>query len=64
MSKREFHDPVLSHAGRRLLDRRGFLTHAAGGLGGIALANLLADEGLLLGGERRRFDPPSIRRLR
>jgi Protein of unknown function (DUF1501) len=39
--------PVLSHAGRRLLDRRGFLTHAAGGLSGIALAQLLAAEGLL-----------------
>ena len=30
-----------------LLDRRSFLRHAAGGLGGIALAALLAEEGLL-----------------
>ena len=31
----------LSHAGIDLLDRRGFLGHAASGLGGIALASLL-----------------------
>src|SRR5688500_4661261 len=37
----------LSHAGRRLLDRRAFLADAASGLGGIALAALLADQGLL-----------------
>lgn len=30
-----------------LLDRRGFLGHAATGLGGIAFASLLADQGLL-----------------
>ena len=41
--------PNLSHAGRRLLDRRRFLAGAAEGLGGIALASLLADEGLLAG---------------
>src|SRR5690242_11206776 len=35
---------VLSHVGRRLLDRRGFLAHAGTGLGGIALASLLAGE--------------------
>ncbi len=41
---------VLSHAGRRLLDRRNFLAHAGTGLGGIALAGLLA-------GEARAADP-------
>lgn len=39
--------PILSPTGRRLLDRRGFLQHAGAGLGGIALAALLAEEGLL-----------------
>src|SRR5271157_4707408 len=37
----------LSLAGMRLLDRRNFLSHATGGLSGIALAGLLAREGLL-----------------
>jgi hypothetical protein len=32
----------LSHAGRRMLDRRGFLQQGGTGLGGIALASLLA----------------------
>jgi hypothetical protein len=45
--------PTLSNSGRRLLDRRNFLGHASAGLGGIALVNLLAGEGLLLA------DPPS-----
>ncbi len=40
-------EPMLSHAGRQLLDRRRFLTGAAEGLGGVALASLLAGEGLL-----------------
>ncbi|HTM53742.1 MAG TPA: DUF1501 domain-containing protein [Pirellulales bacterium] len=40
-------EPILSHAGRRLLDRRGFLTDAAGGITGVALASLLANDGLL-----------------
>src|SRR5688572_2547394 len=30
-----------------LLDRRNFLTHAGSGLGGVALASLLARDGLL-----------------
>ena len=34
----------ISHAGRYLLDRRTFLQFAGTGLGGIALAHLLADE--------------------
>ena len=37
----------LTADGRRLLDRRGFLSHAATALGGIALASLLRDDGLL-----------------
>ena len=37
-------DAILSHAGRRLLNRRDFLAHAGTGLSGIALAALLADE--------------------
>jgi hypothetical protein len=40
-------DAVLSDAGRRLLDRRAFLGGAGTGLGGIALAGLLAGERLL-----------------
>ncbi|HEX3727088.1 MAG TPA: DUF1501 domain-containing protein [Pirellulales bacterium] len=45
------HPPVLSHAGRQLLNRRAFLAHSAEGLGGIALASLMAQEGLLLADE-------------
>jgi hypothetical protein len=37
-------ESVLSHAGRRLLNRRDFLTQAGTGIGGIALASLLAGE--------------------
>jgi hypothetical protein len=37
----------LSLAGRRLLDRRGFLAHAGTGLAGVALTSLLAEDGLL-----------------
>jgi hypothetical protein len=37
-------DP-LSHAGRRLLDRRDFLAHGGTGLGGVAQAALLARDG-------------------
>ncbi len=43
--------PTLSISGHRLLDRRGFLAHAAGGLSGIALANLFAQEGRLAAGQ-------------
>ena len=52
--------PPVSTSGLRLLDRRGFLGHSASGLGGIALAGLLADEGLL-GAEPIRpvIDPAS-----
>ena len=37
----------LSNPGRRLLSRRDFLQRAGNGLGGIALASLLAEHGLL-----------------
>src|SRR5262250_2830010 len=37
----------LSNAGRKLLDRRSFLQFAGTGLGGIALATLLSEQGLL-----------------
>jgi hypothetical protein len=40
---------VLSHAGRQLLDRRSFVELAGAGLGGIALATLLAERGVLAG---------------
>lgn len=36
---------ILSSTGRSLLSRRNFLSHGGMGLGGIALASLLADEG-------------------
>src|SRR3954466_1701088 len=50
---------VLSHAGRRMLDRRSFLAHAGTGLGGIALAALLPEQPLLpaTGPLRPRIDP-------
>jgi hypothetical protein len=50
-------EPILSHVGRRLLDRRNFLAHAAGGMSGIALAHLLAQEGLLLARETTPIRP-------
>lgn len=39
--------PPLSPIGRRFLDRRDFLQLAGNGLGGIALATLLAEQGFL-----------------
>jgi hypothetical protein len=57
---REVHEAILSQTGRRLLDRRGFLTHAAGGLSGIALASLLSGEGLLLGSESGPIRPDIV----
>jgi hypothetical protein len=53
-------EPTLSAAGRRLLDRRAFLRDAGAGLGGIALASLLAERGLLAAGPppaRPAIDP-------
>src|SRR5262245_26998074 len=41
---------MFSPAGRHLLDRRHFLGHAGTGLGAIALASLLAEQGLLADG--------------
>src|SRR5882757_4642237 len=40
-------DPALSHAGRRLLNRRSFLEHAGTGLAGIALGSLLSKDRLM-----------------
>src|SRR5580658_3323662 len=40
-----------------LLDRRSFLGHAGTGLGGIALASLLAEQGLLAGESRTPLRP-------
>lgn len=50
-------EPILSHAGRRLLDRRSFLAEAAGGLQGIAIASLLARQGLLAADARGPIRP-------
>ncbi len=47
-------EPTLGH---RLLDRRRFLSDAAGGMSGIALASLLAQEGLLLAGPATPIRP-------
>ncbi|MBI2826039.1 MAG: DUF1501 domain-containing protein [Planctomycetia bacterium] len=50
----------LSHAGRRLLDRRGFLGDAAASLGAIALAGLLEQNGLLAAESATGSIPPAI----
>src|SRR5882762_7377080 len=55
------HDPLLSNAGRRLLDRRAFLQFAGTGLGGIALATLLSEQGLLASEKDRSPIRPTIR---
>ncbi|MFO1447005.1 MAG: DUF1501 domain-containing protein [Opitutaceae bacterium] len=49
----------LSHAGRHLLNRRDFLRWGGTGLGGIALATMLSEQGLFAGGApiRPRIDP-------
>src|SRR4051812_24695248 len=50
----------LSNAGRWLLDRRSFLRNAGTGLGGIALASLLSEQGLLAAAKspiRPNIDP-------
>jgi hypothetical protein len=46
----------ISHAGRALLDRRGFLNHSATALGSVALTNLLGLDGLLAA-PRPQIDP-------
>jgi hypothetical protein len=52
--------PVISNAGRRLLDRRSFLRHTGTGLGGIALTTLLAEQGLLAAEKDRSPIRPKI----
>src|SRR5438552_1474163 len=47
----------LTHAGRRLLDRRDFLAHAGFGLAGVALTSLLADQGLLAAEQPPKWSP-------
>jgi hypothetical protein len=47
---------LLSHAGRRLLDRRSFLESAGTGLGGVALASLLSKRGFA-GADRSPIRP-------
>ena len=42
---------------RELVDRRRFLAHAAGGLGGIALTSLLAEQGLLASEKQSAIRP-------
>lgn len=49
--------PLLTHSGRRLLDRRAFLEHAAGGLSGVALAALLSRDGALAAEETGPLRP-------
>ncbi|MDB6121562.1 MAG: hypothetical protein JWQ71_555 [Pedosphaera sp.] len=51
----------LSHAGRRLLDRRSFLQHAGTGLAGIALTALLSKQGLLAAEKDHSPIRPQIR---
>src|SRR5262245_57599974 len=52
-------EAILSHAGRYLLNRRDFLRFGGTGLGGIALATLLAERGLLA--EDRAPIRPAVR---
>src|SRR6516164_2290279 len=59
-------ETVLSNAGRRLLNRRDFLACAGTGLGGVALASLLANEahaGNLLAPRPPHFTPKAKRVL-
>lgn len=49
--------PLLSGNGYRLLDRRNFLSQTATGLGGIALTQLLAEQGLLADGSAKGSAP-------
>jgi hypothetical protein len=53
--------PLLSPAGRQFLNRRAFLQHTGLGLGGIALAALLSDQGLLAQDAARTTIRPVIR---
>ena len=51
----------LSHAGRRLLDRRSFLAESTSGLGAIALSSLIARQGALSAGRSPEGDGCPIR---
>src|SRR5688500_10660536 len=53
-------DLFISHTGRSLLNRRAFLKHAGTGLGGVALATLLAEE-RLRAADRGRAIRPQLR---
>jgi hypothetical protein len=44
----------------QFFDRRQFLSHSVGGLGGVALASLLSRDGLLAAGEARESAPGKI----
>jgi hypothetical protein len=54
-------DTRLTHAGRNMLDRRGFLNSSIGGLGSIALAGLLQRQGLLAATNQQPSQRPAIR---
>ncbi|MEE2641808.1 MAG: DUF1501 domain-containing protein [Planctomycetota bacterium] len=47
----------LTHAGRGLLDRRGFLGQTATGLGAIALTRILGEQGLLADDKPAAYQP-------
>src|SRR4051812_16766133 len=49
--------PLLSNTGRQWLNRRAFLRQTGMGLGGIALATLLSEQGLLAKEERSPIRP-------
>ncbi len=53
-------DFEVSHSGRRLLDRRGFLGDSVGALAGMALADILARDGLLTAPARAASIRPAI----
>ncbi|MEP6755011.1 MAG: DUF1501 domain-containing protein [Chthonomonadales bacterium] len=48
-----------AHDGPKYISRRRFLTHAGGGIGGLALASLLGDEGALASTNSETLDPLS-----
>ena len=52
---------ALSTHGARLLNRRSFLGHASSGLGAIALAALLEEQGGLAAAETTRSAPGAVR---
>ena len=52
----KFRSEELSYGGRAAMDRRQFLWHSGGGLGGVALAHLLGHSGALAGTPESRED--------